>query len=138
VLRGWVARPIGPGQSLPPLPQPTDPQTIEGRLMSHVPRLFELWSFGGKGASDLPDDFFQPGQPMPQVQNLDLETFARVTGLQLRPAVLEQTSEPASERPGQAVLSRDWPLPPIDADTNRRYALQWFSFAALAGLAFLV
>ncbi len=138
VLRGWLPRPIGPGESLPPLPRPTEAQLIEGQLVSHVPRLFELWSFGDTGASTLPADFFKPENPAPQVQNLDLENFARVTGLKLLPAVLEQTSTAQTESQGQVMLNRDWPMPPIDSDTNRGYALQWFSFAAIAGLAFLV
>jgi len=136
VLRGWIPRPPGAGQVLPP-PAARGGQAIEGQLVSRVPRLFELWTFGGPSASALPQPFPAAGREPPQVQNLDLSDYARATGLQLLPVVLEQTSaEPAAAH--DAALVRDWPLPSIDADQNRGYALQWFSFAAIAGAAWLV
>ena len=51
------------------------------------------------------------------------------------PVVLEHTSEGEGDHRN---LNRDWPLPPTDSDTNRGYALQWFSFAAIAIGAWIV
>jgi len=132
VLRGWLARPVGPGQALPSVRAPDGAQTIEGNLLERVPRLFELWSSAGNNPAGLPAALPAPGQAMPQVQNLDLNEYARATGLKLLPMVLEQTSG------GHDSLERQWQGPPVDADTNRGYALQWFSFAGIAAVAWLV
>jgi len=68
---------------------------------------------------------------VPQVQNLELADYAQVTGLSLLPAVLMQTR-------GEDTLVRDWPQPSVDYNQNQGYALQWFSFAAIAAVAWLV
>jgi cytochrome oxidase assembly protein ShyY1 len=133
VLRGWLGRPILPGSALPDIePAPGGLQTIRGELLERVPRIFELWTFSGKSAATLPAKLPAAGGGLPQVQNLALDAMAQATGLELLPAVLEQTSE------GHDGLVRDWPQPSIDADKNRGYALQWFSFAAIAAGALLV
>ncbi|HEY9281612.1 MAG TPA: SURF1 family protein [Eoetvoesiella sp.] len=142
VLRGWLPRPAGIGTQLPAIPQPTRPQTISGQLVSHVPRLFELWSFGADNGTTLPARLPSPDKPVPTVQNLDLEDYTRATGLKLLPIVLEQTSTGTDISGiainGDAALKREWPLPPLDASKNRGYALQWFGFAAIAAGAWLV
>lgn len=137
VLRGWIPRPIRPGETLPPLTAPEGIQTVEGQLVSRVPRMYELPTFGDetdKGA--LPDDAFEAGQPLPQVQNLPIEDLSRTTGLKLLPVVLEQTSSDAGG--DDDLLIREWPLPSTDADQNRGYALQWFGFATIAAIAWLM
>ncbi|MEI2415414.1 SURF1 family protein [Orrella sp. JC864] len=128
VLRGWMARPLG-GEPLPAVPRPQGRQTVEGELAARVPRMFEL-----PGAhSELPQGWPGPAAPdgLPRVQNLDLDALARASGLALLPAVLMQTS-PAGDG-----LARQWPQPSVDADQNVGYALQWFSFAAIAAIAWL-
>lgn len=136
VLRGWIPRPVGTNAQTPDLTPPAGDQTISGQLLERVPRLFELQSFGGADPNALPHSFPAPdGQP-PRVQNLDLENYAAATGLKLMPIVLEQTS--ADKSGPNTALIRDWPLPSTDSDTNRGYALQWFSFAAIAIGAWVV
>ncbi len=134
VLRGWLPRPVAAGESLPDLTPPEGKQTISGQMLRRVPRLFELWNFGGADPNALPPTFASSSAPPPRVQNLDLANYASVTGLKLLPVVLEQTSSEA----GGPDMVRDWPLPPTDSDTNRGYALQWFSFAAIAAGAWIV
>lgn len=169
VLRGWIPRPVAAGETLPDLAPPAGEHTISGQLRQRVPRLFELWTFGGADPNALPAGFANTGsqatngsalqgnppedqappasvppeatpqeQPLrvqspqaqpPRVQNLDLAHYGDATGLKLLPVVLEQTS---AEAAGANELVQDWPLPPTDSDTNRGYALQWFSFAAIA------
>lgn len=141
VLRGWQPRSTDPGAPPPAIPQPEATQRVSGQLVSRVPRLFELWSFSGNNTA-LPAHLPSPNTPVPALQNLDLDDYARATGLKLLPAVLEQTTSStdasgASPQDDEA-LGRDWPLPPIDANTNRGYALQWFGFAAIAAGAWLV
>ena len=155
VLRGWVARQPG-SQQAPTIPAETGALTVQGELAERVPRLFELWSFGGAGAGQLPARLGDG--PAPVLQNLDLTAYARTTGLTLLPTVLMQTAgdeehvagAPAAQAPGGAGpsragsasradgLVRDWPQPSIDYNQNQGYALQWFSFAAIAALAWLV
>lgn len=134
VLRGWLPRPVAQGEGLPDLTPATGVQQVSGQILSHVPRLFELWSREGADPNVLPQPFPSAGASPPRVQNLDLADYASATGLKLLPVVLEQTS---AEDVGPDLV-RDWPLPPTDSDTNRGYALQWFSFAAIAITAWIV
>jgi len=75
------------------------------------------------------------------LQNLDVDAYAAATGLKFMPIVLAQTSD-ASQANGEtesgAQLLREWPKPSLDADKNKGYALQWFGFAAIAAVAWLV
>ncbi len=137
VLRGWLPRPILPGTSLPPLPRPEGEQHVRGQLVSHVPRMFELWSFNGTNASALPGKLPGPDGAPPKVQNLALQDLSRITGLKLLPAVLEQPAGSGQATAG-APFVQEWPLPSTDSAQNRGYALQWFSFAGIAGIAWLV
>lgn len=132
VLRGWVARQPG-SQQAPAVPAEAGPVTVQGELAERVPRLFELWSFGGAGAARLPARLGDG--PAPVLQNLDLKAYAQSTGLALLPTVLMQTAASTSPADG---LVRDWPGPSVDYSQNQGYALQWFSFAAIAALAWLV
>ncbi|CAM5483767.1 SURF1 family protein [Eoetvoesiella caeni] len=136
VLRGWLPRPILPGESLPPLPRPEGMQQVQGQIVSHVPRMFELWSLSGKAASALPK-LPLPDKTPPRVQNLPLQDLASATGLKLLPAVLEQTGG-AGSAGGAEPFVQEWPQPSTDSDQNRGYALQWFGFACIAAVAALV
>ena len=131
VLRGWL--PFTGSKDTPHLPAaPAGEQRIDGTIVDAVPRTFELWSFSGASVDKLPGKFPTPGGVLPEVQNLTLNDYARATGLNLLPAVVEQTSASADG------LIRDWPRPSIDYARNNGYALQWFSFAAIAAGAWLV
>lgn len=130
VLRGWMPRSLAETQA-PPLPEmPAGHQVIEGELSLRVPRLFEL---GGGQYSQLPQPIdVKPGTAAPVVQNLDLDDYARASGLQLLPVVLQQV------RPDDDGLVHDWPGPSLDYNQNQGYAFQWFAFAAIAAVAWLV
>ncbi|CPK22905.1 Uncharacterized conserved protein [Bordetella pertussis] len=97
-----------------------------------MPRLFELWSFGDARAGKLPDTLPASGALPPVVQNLQLDDYARASGLTLLPTVLMQTGE---HNDG---LARDWPQPSVDYNQNIGYAMQWFAFAGIAAIAWLV
>jgi surfeit locus 1 family protein len=156
VLRGWLPRLIAPMSSgratTQVAPQlfintPTDPVQVVGEMTPHVPRLFELKAdppLQMAPASAFTESM-QTGQTtqttqqqqviaadirqLPTLQNLQLDTLAQATGLNLVPMVLKQTS------PDQDGLIRQWEGPSIDADTNMGYAMQWFAFAAIAIIA---
>lgn len=146
-------------------------RSVQGELLPHVPRLFDLGTWGaGKHVTRLPESLPRDDGAVPAVQNLELEDYAAATGLTLMPVVLAQTSpgrasgaedtgggesSPGSlaiqaepDQPHQASglhkpasgpeLVRDWPAPSLDSDQNRGYALQWFGFATIAAIAWLV
>src|SRR5690606_22263084 len=93
VLRGWIPRPVQPGEKLPNLSARPETTTIEGQLRQRVPRLFELYSFSGSDASALPPSIPAIAGETPRVQNLSIQDYAAGTGLKLLPVVLEQTSD---------------------------------------------
>jgi len=127
VLRGWLPRPFGDVT----VPQgASGTQRVLGELASRVPRLFEL---PGQIAG-LPEGWPGQGSAVPRVQNLDIAALARATGLDFIPVVLLQTQVAPAQDDG---LQRDWPQPSVDADQNIGYAIQWFSFAAIAATAWL-
>jgi len=130
VLRGWFPQVLTPS-AMPEFAVPEGRQTVSGEIALRVPRLFELWSFG-KAVAQLPEQIPQSSGPLPQVQNLDLAEFGKASGLNMLPLVVLQTGS------SEQGLVRDWPHPSIDADKNIGYALQWFSFAAIAALALLI
>ena len=139
VLRGWLPRTMQPGQTQEPVPAlPKTTVQVHGELLQRVPRLFELWSWSGGSQVALPETLPDPNHPNPTVQNLELDAFARASGLKLMPIVLAQL-QPAQSG-GQALpdpLLREWPEPSLESDKNRGYALQWFGFTTIAVLAAL-
>ena len=134
VLRGWVARPIGQLHPFPTLAQSTGTVTLTGEIAERVPRLYELGqeadllatpatlSLDAQGDNSLLDLNF-----LPMRQNLSTQEMSNLTGLQFLPVVLLQTSTTDGSQ-----LERGWPTPSVDANTNVGYAIQWFSFAAIA------
>lgn len=141
VLRGWMERPIA---NRPVIDIPTGSSTvrIEGELALRVPRLFELWTTEANATAGLPQGWTGVLQPiadkidpllLPRVQNLDLDLYSQKTGLRLLPAVLMQRT--GGEVDG---LKRVWPEPSVDSDKNVGYAMQWFGFAGIVLIAFLV
>lgn len=159
VLRGWLPRDMAAAGATPAIPDNAAEGgmiQVQGELLSHVPRIFELWQWAGGRSGGLPAVVPPPNHVTPVVQNLQLAELAQATGLQFLPTVLAQTAEskplapagaqlaagPAQDRldtspPAHAPLQREWPGPSLDSDQNRGYALQWFSFAGIAGIAAL-
>lgn len=111
VQRGWRPRDFQDRARLAPLPTPEGPVVLSGRLARNPARLY---TFDGADTG-------------PIRQNLDLDTFARETGLRLRPVSLLQ------ESPAGDGLQRDWPRPAADVHKHYGYAFQWFALCALIG-----
>jgi surfeit locus 1 family protein len=116
VDRGWV--PAGPRRDvLPQVPTPAGEQRIEGIALAHLPHALE------------------PGHAAPRGrvwQNIRVDEFSRISGLALQPLVIEQRSAAADG------LLRDWTPPDSGAARNESYAVQWYLFAAVAVVLFLV
>lgn len=116
VNRGWIAAPAHREQ-LPHIRTPSGVHRIEGRVLGHFPR-----AYSPAGAP-----------PEGRVwQNVELATFAAWSGLKLEPWVLEQHS------PFPDGLARAWPPPDSGAQVHESYALQWYTFAALSVVLFVV
>lgn len=135
VMRGWLPRQF-PDQALTQVATPAGEVALSGEVLPHVPRLFELSSLGGGNKAAMPDTLPAAGGVLPRVQNLDLAAYAKATGLTLLPVVLAETATLKNEVVINDDLVRDWPEPQSNVDTHRGYALQWFSFAAIAAIAF--
>jgi surfeit locus 1 family protein len=115
VDRGWIAAPSSRAL-LPEVRTPANDLEIDGIALERLPHALEA------GAA-----------PLGKVrQNLDIAAFAAETGLRLEPLVIEQRSE------GHDGLVRDWPRPDFGVEKHESYALQWYSFAALAIILLIV
>jgi surfeit locus 1 family protein len=67
-----------------------------------------------------------PDVRTPAGQNLDVAEYGAETGLQFLPIVIEQHSDLDDG------LVREWPRADFGVEKHQSYALQWYSFAALA------
>jgi len=112
VQRGWLARDFEQRSRIAAVPTPDGEVVIQGRIAPPPARLYE----------------FSGGEAGRIRQNLDLDAFARETGLALRPLSVLQAETPASAGDG---LQRDWPAPSAGSAKNLGYAVQWFALSAL-------
>ncbi|MDQ7744875.1 SURF1 family protein [Hydrogenophaga pseudoflava] len=113
VQRGWVPRNFQDRVQVPDVATPAGEVEVAGRLAPPPSRLFEL------GAAE-------QGRIR---QNLDIESLARDTGLDLLPvSVLQTGASPEG-------LLREWPRFESAAHKHHAYAAQWFAMSAVtAGL----
>ncbi|MGO4479175.1 SURF1 family protein [Massilia sp. 2TAF26] len=121
VARGWLPRNTAEHDKLPPYTTPAGQVTLEGRAVRQLARVMQL----GTAA---------PLAPNAIVQNTDPADVARASGLDLLPVVVEQTG-PGT--PGDG-LTRNWPMPSLDIDRHKGYAVQWYALAAMAFLFFVI
>jgi surfeit locus 1 family protein len=113
--RGWIA--AGDRARLPEVPTPEAGQTVEGIATLPSRRFVEL-------APEAPNGSLR--------QNLVIEREAGRLALKLQPFVIEQTSEAPDG------LARVWERAGAGAERNIGYELQWYSFAALAVILYVV
>lgn len=115
VNRGWVAA----GRTrdvLPAVPTPPGIVTVEGVATVPPLKVFELG----------------PETSGRVWQHLLLDRYAAWARASVQPIVVQQTSDAADG------LVRDWPRPDLGADKNRAYALQWYAFAALTVILYVI
>jgi surfeit locus 1 family protein len=115
VNRGWIEA-GRTREALPEVRTPTGEVQVEGIALERLPRVLAM----------------QKGESAKVRQTLDIGEFAAQTGLKLRPYFLEQHS------PAEDGLLRDWPRPDTGVATHESYSLQWYSFAALTVVLFVV
>jgi len=117
VDRGWIAQ--GASRSmLPAAPPPSGIVSLQGRVILPTGYL-ELQPEATSG---------------PVWQNLDPARFAAATGLAVVPAVVEAAVGSAPDDG----LVRDWPAPDFGIETHRIYMVQWYVFALLAIVLWIV
>jgi len=115
VVRGWA--PGGRTRAdVPRVATPEGVQHVEGIASVPSQRVLELAKV-------------QPGYVW---QNLLLDRYAAWTGLKLQPFVILQTNDAGDG------LVRDWPRPDAGIDKHKMYAAQWYLFAALSVILYVV
>jgi surfeit locus 1 family protein len=107
--RGWM--PAGDRRTLPAVPTPDGIVTVDGIAAVPPKRILELGPESGAG---------------PLRENLVIERERERLGLALQPFMILQTS------PSDDGLVREWAAPDTNVARHRGYALQWYSFAGLA------
>jgi len=112
VQRGWLPRDVMDRTRIVAAPLPSGRVVVQGRIAPAPGRLYE----------------FATAASGPIRQNLDLDGYARETGLPLRPLTVVQ--EDGQPRPEDGLL-RQWPRPAADVHKHYGYAFQWFSLSAL-------
>jgi len=112
VQRGWIPRNTVERERLAPVDTPAGTVRIEGRIAPGLARLYE----------------FDASASGPIRQNLDLDGFARETGLALRPLAVVQLQDDAAAADG---LLRQWTAAAPDVAKHHGYAFQWFALSAL-------
>ena len=114
VQRGWLPRDFQDRGRVSTVPTPAQDLRVQGRIAPAPARLYE----------------FTAGEAGRIRQNLDLDAFARETGLGLRPLSVLLSDSPGGADVGDG-LQRDWPVPSSGIAKHRGYAVQWFSLSAL-------
>jgi cytochrome oxidase assembly protein ShyY1 len=118
VLRGWLPRDANDYARLPGFETPAGMVNIEGVATLSAGHVMQLGSAGE----------LKPGM---RVQNLDVGTVAKASGLALEPFFVQQAGQ------GEGLV-RDWPAPETGVDKHRGYAFQWYALAAMAALFFVI
>jgi surfeit locus 1 family protein len=121
VNRGWT--PQGASRAaLPEVVPPAGAVTLLGRIALPATGFFELATEPATG---------------PVWQNLDPARFIAATGVPVMPVMIEATATPIGSE-GDDGLVRDWPAPDFGVDKHRIYSVQWYSFAGLAIVLWIV
>ncbi len=112
VQRGWLPRDLLDRTRIVAPPPPQGRVQVLGRIAPGPARLYEFES----AASGVIR------------QNLNVSSYARETGLTLRPLALVQEDGTPPTADG---LLRQWPQPAVGVDKHHGYAFQWFALSAL-------
>jgi surfeit locus 1 family protein len=120
VQRGWLPRDVNERTRIDDVAAPAGEISLEGRIAPPPARLYEF-----KGADT--------GRIR---QNIDVEAFARETGLRLMPVSVVQ-SGPETPAAVADKLLRNWPAPATGVGKHHGYAFQWFGLSALVVILYV-
>jgi len=112
VQRGWLPRDQADRTRIVAAPPPAGRVQVRGLIAPPPGRLYEF-DAAASGAIR---------------QNLDLNAFARETGLSLRPLSVQQQDDTTQASDG---LMRQWSAPASGVHKHYGYAFQWFALSAL-------
>lgn len=112
VQRGWVPRNVRERERLAAVDTPGGVVRIEGRI---APGLARLYEFDGAASGVIR-------------QNLDVASYARETGLALRPLAVVQLD--GAKAPADGLQRQSTPAV-LDVSKHHGYALQWFALSTL-------
>lgn len=115
VQRGWAPRDVRDRARVPVVPTPGGTVRVAGRI---APPPASLYAFDGPDTG-------------PLRQNIDLDAYARETGLALRRLSVLQIDDGNAGVAGSDGLQRRWPAPAVDVHKHYGYAFQWFALATL-------
>lgn len=115
VQRGWLPRDATDRTRLAPVISADGEVEVSGRIAPAPSKLLEL-GVAERGVIR---------------QNLDLASFARETGLALRPLSVQQLDGLGRTGGAGDGLLRQWPAPALDVAKHYGYAFQWFALSAL-------
>jgi surfeit locus 1 family protein len=116
INRGWVAAERDRSK-LPDVPVPSGTVVVSGLATTATQKTLEL-------SKELVS-----GQVW---ENLDLERFRNMTGLQLQPVMILQQND------AKDGLVREWARPDLGMGKNLGYAFQWFAMALAVLIIYLV
>ena len=116
INRGWVAAERDRSK-LPDVPVPSGSVTVSGLATTATQKTLEL------------SKEMVSGQVW---ENLDLERFRDITGLQLQPVMILQQNDVNDG------LVREWARPDLGIGKNLGYAFQWFAMASAVLIIYLV
>ncbi|MDB4948114.1 MAG: hypothetical protein JWM27_763 [Gemmatimonadetes bacterium] len=125
VNRGWTYAPDGAAQAVP-TPPPAGAVEVDGVLQ-------EISVSADRG---LPSVSRSAGTPVTTLRHLDLATLRARSPRPLLPLFVQQL--PASAADDRTAALRPVPLPELDEGPHLSYAVQWFSFAVIAVVGYLV
>jgi surfeit locus 1 family protein len=114
VQRGWLPRNVNERTRIDDAPAPAGDVGIDGRIAPPPSRLFD---FDGADTGGIR-------------QNIELDVFARETGLRLVPLSVQQTGSADK-------LLREWPAPATGVAKHHGYAAQWFGLSALVVMLYV-
>lgn len=112
VQRGWLPRDQADRTRIVAAPPPAGRVQVQGLIAPPPGRLYEF-DTAASGAIR---------------QNLEVNAFARETGLRLRPLSVQQQDDATQASDG---LMRQWSAPASGVHKHYGYAFQWFALSAL-------
>lgn len=120
VARGWIPRNMQDRAAIAPYRTEDGEVLVSGIARRNPGKVMEL----GDPA---------PLKPLAIVQNVDVASFAKASGLKLQPFIVEQEAGQVDDG-----LARDWPAATLGVDKHKGYAFQWYALAAMAIIFFVV
>jgi cytochrome oxidase assembly protein ShyY1 len=120
VARGWIPRDRQDRARIAPYQTPDGEVLVTGIARQRPGKVMELGDSGPLKGNAI-------------VQNIEVASFAKASGLRMQPFIVEQEAGQAGDG-----LVRQWPAATLGVDKHKGYAFQWYALAAMAMIFFVV